>query len=310
MKIVVALGGNALGNTPDEQKTLVKNTASSIADMIEQGHDVIIVHGNGPQVGMIQSAFDEASKIKPNIPIMPLPECGAMSQGYIGFHLQNGIRNELFSRGIKKNITTLVTQTVVDKNDKAFKHPTKPIGAFYSETEIKELQKQMNLPYVEDSGRGYRFVVASPKPIDFLESESIKHLLEQRDIIIASGGGGIPVIKDNGSYQGVPAVIDKDSSSARLAEIIDADIFVILTAVDRVMINFGKPEQKAIESMTIEEAKQYIGEGHFAPGSMLPKVEAAIDFVQRKPESEAIIASLENAAQAIKKESGTIIRHH
>ncbi len=310
MKIVVALGGNALGNTPDEQKALVKNTASSIADMIEQGHDVIIVHGNGPQVGMIQSAFDEASKIKPNIPIMPLPECGAMSQGYIGFHLQNGIRNELFSRGIKKNITTLVTQTVVDKNDKAFKHPTKPIGAFYSETEIKELQKQMNLPYVEDSGRGYRFVVASPKPIDFLESESIKHLLEQRDIIIASGGGGIPVIKDNGSYQGVPAVIDKDSSSARLAEIIDADIFVILTAVDRVMINFGKPEQKAIESMTIEEAKQYIGEGHFAPGSMLPKVEAAIDFVQRKPESEAIIASLENAAQAIKKESGTIIRHH
>ena len=310
MKIVVALGGNALGNTPDEQKALVKNTASSVADMIEQDHDVIIVHGNGPQVGMIQSAFDEASKIKPNIPIMPLPECGAMSQGYIGFHLQNGIRNELFSRGIEKNITTLVTQTVVDKDDKAFKNPTKPIGAFYSEAEIKELQKQMNLPYVEDSGRGYRFVVASPKPIDFLESESIKHLLEKRDIIIASGGGGIPVIKDNGSYHGVPAVIDKDSSSARLAEIIDADIFVILTAVDRVMINFGKPDQQAIESMTIEDAKQYISEGHFAPGSMLPKVEAAIDFVQRKPGSEAIIASLDNAAQAIKKERGTIIRHH
>jgi len=309
MKIVVALGGNALGNTPTEQIELVKETALSIVDLIEEGHDIVIVHGNGPQVGMIQSAFDEASKHKDNIPLMPLPECGAMSQGYIGYHLQNGIRNELVKRNIIKNVTTLVTQTVVDKADKAFENPTKPIGAFYSETEIKALQAQMNLPYVEDSGRGYRFVVASPKPIDFLEKESIQHLLDKRDVIIASGGGGIPVIKENGTYKGVPAVIDKDSSSAKLAEIIDADIFVILTAVDRVMINFGKPNEQAITSMNIEEAKQYIKAGHFAPGSMLPKVEAAIDFVQRKPQSEAIIASLENAAKAIKKQSGTIVKY-
>ncbi len=310
MKIVVALGGNALGTTPQEQKELVKHTAESIADLIAQKHDVIIVHGNGPQVGMIQSAFDEASKTKDNIPLMPLPECGAMSQGYIGFHLQNGIRNALVKRNLKKTVTTIVTQTVVDKNDPGFKNPTKPIGVFYSKAEAESLKAQMNLPYVDDSGRGYRFVVASPKPIDFLEIDSINALINQGHLIIASGGGGIPVIKENGTYEGVPAVIDKDASSAKLAEIIDADMLVILTAVDRVMINFGKPDQKALDKITFKEAKSYIEAGHFAAGSMLPKVEAALDFVTRKKDSKALIAALEHAAEAIEGKSGTTITYH
>lgn len=310
MKIVVALGGNALGKTPGEQKALVKHTAESIVDLVEQNHEVIIVHGNGPQVGMIQSAFDAASKIKDNIPLMPLPECGAMSQGYIGFHLQNGIRNALVARGIKKPVSTIVTQTVVAKDDPGFKNPTKPIGAFYSKKEAENLKAQMNLPYVEDSGRGYRFVVASPKPIDFLEIESIDTLINQGHLIIASGGGGIPVIAKNGSYEGIPAVIDKDASSAKLAEIIDADMLVILTAVDKVMINFGKPNQKALDTLSLKEAQSYIEAGHFAPGSMLPKVTAAMDFVRRKPDSKAIIAALENAAKAIKGTSGTTITNH
>ena len=307
MKIVVALGGNALGNSPDEQINLVRHTAESIVDLIEQGHEVILVHGNGPQVGMIQSAFDEASQIKTNVPIMPLPECGAMSQGYIGYHLQNGIRNALVKRGLDKPTTTLVTQTVVSKEDAGFKNPTKPIGAFYSEAEIKDLQAKINLPYVEDSGRGYRFVVASPKPTGFLEIKSIQALMKAKHLIIASGGGGIPVIKENGTYKGVPAVIDKDASSAKLAELIDADQLLILTAVDQVMINFGKPDQKALDEMNIKEAKAYIDEGHFAKGSMLPKVEAAMAFVKRKPSGKAIIASLEHAALAIKGKSGTTI---
>ena len=307
MKIVVALGGNALGDTPEEQKELVKNTAQSVSDLVEQGNSVTIVHGNGPQVGMIQSAFDTASAAKDNIPVMPLPECGAMSQGYIGFHLQNGIQNALANRNIQKDVATIVTQTLVEKDDPAFKNPTKPIGAFLTKDQAEVMKDKMGLPYIEDSGRGYRFVVASPTPVDILEKASIKHLLDNDSVVIASGGGGIPVYRENGVVKGTPAVIDKDSSSALLAEIIDADIFVILTAVDRVMINFGKPDQQSIPKMSDIEAKQYIDEGHFPPGSMLPKVEAAIKFVNRKPDAQAIIASLENAADAIKGKSGTIV---
>ncbi len=307
MKIVVALGGNALGDTPEEQKELVKNTAQSVSDLVEQGNSVTIVHGNGPQVGMIQSAFDTASAAKDNIPVMPLPECGAMSQGYIGFHLQNGIQNALANRNIQKDVATIVTQTLVEKDDPAFKNPTKPIGAFLTKEQAEAMKDKMGLPYIEDSGRGYRFVVASPTPVDILEKASIKHLLDNGSVVIASGGGGIPVYRENGVVKGTPAVIDKDSSSALLAEIIDADIFVILTAVDRVMINFGKPDQQSIPKMSDTEAKAYIDEGHFPPGSMLPKVEAAIKFVNRKPDAQAIIASLENAADAIKGKSGTIV---
>ncbi|MFW6298699.1 MAG: carbamate kinase, partial [Bacillota bacterium] len=252
--------------------------------------------------------FDEATRQKDAIPAMPLPECGAMSQGYIGFHLQNAIRTALDARGIERDIATIVTQTLVDKEDPGFKDPSKPIGSFYSESVIRTLQKETGLPYIEDSGRGYRFVVASPKPVDILERNSIQNLLEKRSIVIAAGGGGIPVIKENGAYKGVPAVIDKDASSALLARIIGADAFIILTAVPRVMVNFNKPDQKEIESMTVEEAKAYIADGQFAKGSMLPKVEAAIDFVSNKPDSKAIIAALEDAKEALDGEKGTIIR--
>lgn len=308
MKVVVALGGNALGNSPSEQIELVKHTGRSVADLIEDGHEVTLVHGNGPQVGMIQSAFETASKTNEKVSLMPLPECGAMSQGYIGFHLQNAIRNELDNRKIERDIATIVTQTVVDKEDPGFKHPSKPIGAFYPDEEsIKEDQAKTGLEYVEDSGRGYRFVVASPKPIDFLEASSIETLVDRGTVVIASGGGGIPVIKTEEGYKGVPAVIDKDSSSARLAEIIDADMFIILTAVSRVMINFNKPDQEEIVSMNVEEANAYIKKGQFAKGSMLPKVEAAIDFVTRKPDSKAVIAELKDASEAIKGIAGTTI---
>jgi len=310
MKVVVALGGNALGNTPDEQRELVKHTGRSVADLIEAGHEVTLVHGNGPQVGMIQSAFETASKTNEKVPLMPLPECGAMSQGYIGFHLQNAIRNELDKRKIERDIATIVTQTVVDKDDPGFKNPSKPIGAFYpDEASIQKDQEKTGLEYIEDSGRGYRFVVASPKPTDFLEAASIRTLQEKGTVVIASGGGGIPVIKTEEGYNGVAAVIDKDSSSARLAEIIDADRFIILTAVSRVMINFNKPDQKEIVSMNVKEANAYIEEGQFAKGSMLPKVEAAIDFVTRKPGSKAVIGELKDASEAVKGNRGTIITY-
>ncbi len=308
MRIVVALGGNALGKTPEEQKELVKNTSESIADLVEQKHDVVIVHGNGPQVGMIQSAFEEANRVKDAIPRMPLPECGAMSQGYIGFHLQSAIRNALEARGIFRPVATVVTQTLVDSDDEAFDRPSKPIGAFYSKDEAEALKKETGLPFVEDSGRGYRQVVASPKPSDIVEKNSIKQLIDNENIVIASGGGGIPVVReDDGTLRGVPAVIDKDSSSATLAQLINADAFIILTAVERVSLNFGTPEQKDIDRMSTSEAKAYINEGHFARGSMLPKVEASIDFVSGKQDAQAIIASLEDAAEAIKGEKGTVV---
>ena len=307
MKIVVALGGNALGDTPQEQLELVKNTAESIVDLVEQGHDVILVHGNGPQVGMIQSSFEEASTNNPKIPLMPLPECGAMSQGYIGYHLQNAIRNALDLRKLNREIATVVTQTLVDKDDAAFKNPTKPIGRFYTEAEANEIKKTINLPMVEDSGRGYRFVVASPKPVDIIEKNTIQTLLKNNTIVIASGGGGIPVIKEQSGLTGVPAVIDKDLSSAKLAMLIKADVLIILTAVNRVAINFGKPNQQSLEKMSIQEAENYIQEGHFAPGSMLPKVEAAMAFVNENKNAQAIIASLEEAALAMKGKSGTIV---
>ncbi len=307
MKVVVALGGNALGNTPEEQKELVKNTSESIADLIEQKHEVVVVHGNGPQVGMIQGAFEEASQGNGKFPLMPLPECGSMSQGYIGYHLQNGIKNALLKRNIYRDVATVVTQTVVDGADKAFENPTKPIGSFMSKEEAEALQKKTGLPIVEDSGRGYRFVVASPKPVDIVEKNSIRNLLDNETVVVACGGGGIPVIHKDDGYEGVPAVIDKDSSSATLAQLLGADMFVILTAVERVAINFGKSNQKDLDKMSTSAAKEYIEEGQFAPGSMLPKVEAAIDFVSGKEDARAVIAALEDAASAIKGEKGTVV---
>jgi len=296
-RIVVALGGNALGKTPQEQLQLVKNTAKPLVDLIADGHELIIAHGNGPQVGMINLNMESAD--------MPFPECGAMSQGYIGYHLQNAVRTELLDRGINKSVATIVTQVEVDEKDPAFTNLTKPIGSFYTKEEAEKLVEEKGFTVKEDAGRGYRRVVASPKPVDVVEKEIVKTLVDSGNVVITVGGGGIPVVAKGNQLVGVPAVIDKDFASAKIAEILDADFLFILTAVDRVSINFGTPEQKDLEQINLEECNQYIAEGHFAPGSMLPKVEACMKFAQSKEGRVAVIASLEKAEAALKGESGT-----
>lgn len=306
MKIVIALGGNALGNNPKEQLELVKNTAIPLVDLIEAGHQLVIAHGNGPQVGMINLAMDSANKYI-QTPEMPLPECGAMSQGYIGYHLQNAIKEELKNRKIEKEVVALVTQVVVDENDPSFLNPSKPIGSFYSEEEAKQASLEKGFTMIEDSGRGYRRVVPSPKPVDVVEKNIVKTLVNNGVVVITVGGGGIPVIRKGNALISVSAVIDKDFASAKIAELLDADYLFILTAVDRVMINYNKPNQKSLTSISVAEAENYITEGHFAPGSMLPKVEAAINFVRNNPDRISVIAALENAKAAIDGLSGTKI---
>lgn len=304
-KIVIALGGNALGNTPEEQLELVARTAIPIVDLIEQGNQVVIAHGNGPQVGMINLGMSSAAQANVIRASMPFPECAAMSQGYIGFHLQNRIGNELAARGLKKEIVTLVTQVLVNEDDPGFSNPTKPIGSFYSREDAERIEAEKGYRMVEDGGRGYRRVVPSPKPVDVIEKETVAELMESGSIVITVGGGGIPVIRKEGKLEGIAAVIDKDFASAKLAELIHADMLFILTAVDRVAINWGKPDQKALSQMTIREAEQYCREGHFAPGSMLPKVQAAVSFA--KTGGTATIASLDKAVLALKGISGTRI---
>ena len=308
-RIVIALGGNALGNTPGEQQQKIDSVAESLVGLIAQGYEIIVSHGNGPQVGMINLAFAEGSGQNSKIPYMPMPECAAMSQGYIGYHLQKGILKELRRRGMPWHVSTMVTQMEVDPKDEAFKKPTKPIGAYYTKEQAEELMKQSpGQVYAEDAGRGYRRMVPSPKPKDIVEKDSILNLLDNEFIVIACGGGGIPVVKKgDGIYEGIDAVIDKDFASAKLADLIDAEYFFILTAVDRVSINWGKPNQLDIERMTVEEAEKYCKEGHFAPGSMLPKVLAAVDFAKGKKGRKAVIASLEKAPLAIQGLSGTEI---
>ena len=304
-KIVIALGGNALGNTPEEQLELVARTAKPIVDLIEQGNQVVIAHGNGPQVGMINLGMSSAAQANVIRASMPFPECAAMSQGYIGFHLQNRIGNELAARGLKKEIVTLVTQVLVNEDDPGFSNPTKPIGSFYSREDAERIEAEKGYRMVEDGGRGYRRVVPSPKPVDVIEKETVAELMESGSIVITVGGGGIPVIRKEGKLEGIAAVIDKDFASAKLAELIHADMLFILTAVDRVAINWGKPDQKALSQMTIREAEQYCRERHFAPGSMLPKVQAAVSFA--KTGGTATIASLDKAVLALKGISGTRI---
>ena len=306
-RIVIALGGNALGNTPYEQLALVTETAKPIVDLIEQGNEVIIAHGNGPQVGMINlgmATAAEAGAIKSD---MPFPECGAMSQVYIGYHLQNAIGNELAARRIHKDVATVVTQVLVDENDPAFQNPTKPVGAFYDKETADRIAKEKGYTMVEDAGRGYRQVVPSPKPIDVIEKNTVNALIKDGCVVITVGGGGIPVVRRDGKLYGTPAVIDKDFASAKLAELVHADALVILTAVDRVCINWGKPNQQSLDEMSVADAEKYCSEGHFAPGSMLPKVKAAISFA--KTGGTAIIASLENAGKAVKGESGTVVHN-
>jgi len=306
-KVMIALGGNALGNNPEEQLELVERTAKPIVDLIEEGHTVVVAHGNGPQVGMINLSFETANKSDSKVPEMPFPECGAMSEGYIGYHLQNAIKNELAARSIDKSVGTIVTQVIVDEHDKAFDNPSKPIGGFYTEEEAKSLENEKGYTMIEDSGRGYRRVVPSPKPVDIVEIDMIRDMVDKGHVVIAVGGGGIPTLRNEGKLTGVAAVIDKDLASEKLAEMLDCDILFILTAVETIALDFGKPTQRELNSMTISEAEQFIEEGHFAPGSMLPKVMAAVDFVKSHPAREAIITSLESAKAAIHGETGTRI---
>jgi len=309
IKVVVALGGNALQEsgkpaTAEEQLQVVNKTAEYLAEMSIKGYEMAVVHGNGPQVGRILLASETAAGVTP---VMPFDVCGAMSQGYIGYHIQQGLREALRKRGRNIPVVTLVTQVVVDKDDPGFKNPTKPIGAFYTEEEAKRLQAEKGYVMKEDAGRGWRRVVPSPMPKKIVELSAVKTLWDTT-IVITAGGGGIPVIEnEDGSLSGIAAVIDKDLAAERLAEDINADILMILTEVEKVSINFRKPDQKDLSVITSAEAEQYIREGHFAPGSMLPKIQAAVAFVKANPGGKAIITSLYKAVDALEGRAGTTI---
>lgn len=307
-RIVVALGGNALGNTPEEQLELVRHTAKTIVDLAQDGYEVIVGHGNGPQVGMINLAMEFSCTKGGNTPYMPFPECGAMSQGYIGYHLQQAIQQELKARGVDKECAAIVTQVVVDANDPGFAKPTKPVGSFYTKEESDKIAAEKGFTFVEDAGRGYRRVVPSPIPQRIVELKVVEQLVKAGDIVITVGGGGIPVVETEHGLKGVAAVIDKDRSSALLAQSIGADMLIILTAVDRVCINYNKPDQKELPTMTLEEAEKYIEEKQFAPGSMLPKVQSCMEFVKNNTHGgTALITSLQKAKVALQGETGTII---
>lgn len=308
-RIVVALGGNALGTNLKEQMAAAKVTARAIAGLVEQGHQVVVTHGNGPQVGMIEMAFAAYRKLVPGAQALPLSVSVALSQAYIGYDLQNALREELLNRGIHKPAATVLTQVVVDPGDPAFQNPTKPIGAFMSREEAERLAEETGTAVMEDAGRGWRKAVASPKPVEIVETDSIHALLSAGQIVIAAGGGGIPVVRMEGNrLKGVPAVIDKDYAAEKLAEQLNADLLLILTAVEKVAINFRKPGEKWLNELSPAQARRYIEEGHFAPGSMLPKVEAAVKFAESAPGRSAVITHLEKACQALAGLSGTLFR--
>lgn len=305
-KVVVALGGNALGKSPEEQLKLVKNTASSLIGLIDAGNQVVISHGNGPQVGAINLGMNFAAE-NGKTAAFPFPECGAMSQGYIGYHLQQSLQNELHRRWMNKNVATVVTQIAVDPEDPAFQNPSKPVGDFYTKEQAEQIEKEKGYTFKEDAGRGYRQVVPSPLPQKIMELNSIKTLIEAGDLVIAGGGGGVPVIMTDDGLEGVPAVIDKDRSSALLADKIDADTLIILTAVDYVFVNYGKPDEKALKTLNVAEAQKYMDEKQFAAGSMLPKIEACLSFVEGHPERKALITSLNGLDDALAGKVGTVI---
>ena len=306
-RIVIALGGNALGNTLPEQMAAVKITAKAIVDLIEEGCEVVVAHGNGPQVGMINNAMAALSRENPNQPNTPLSVCVAMSQAYIGYDLQNALREELLNRGIDNiPVATMVTQIRVDEADPAFQNPSKPIGHFMTKEQALHAEEAYGYVMKEDAGRGYRRVVASPKPAEIIEIGAIRSLVNDGQLVIACGGG-IPVTLQGNHLKGASAVIDKDFASCLLAKELDADFLIILTAVEKVAINFGKPEEKWLDELNTAQAKQYISEGHFAPGSMLPKVEAAVEFAESKPGRTALITLLEKAKDGILGKTGTRI---
>lgn len=305
-KVVVALGGNALGKSPEEQLKLVKNTASSLIGLIQAGNQVVISHGNGPQVGQINLGMDFAAQ-NGKTAAFPFPECGAMSQGYIGYHLQQSLQNELHQRGMEKDVVTTVTQVVVDPSDPAFENPTKPVGDFYTKEQATQIEQEKGYTFVEDAGRGYRQVVPSPLPKRIVELNSIETLIENGTLVIAAGGGGVPVVEEGGALTGVPAVIDKDRSSALLADNVDADQLIILTAVDYVYINYNQPDEQKLTELSQAQAQELIDAGQFPAGSMLPKIQACLSFVKDHPERKAIITSLAGLDQALEGKLGTVI---
>jgi len=308
-RIVIALGGNALGNNLPEQMKAVKITARAMVDLIEDGNEVVICHGNGPQVGMIQNAMAELTRSAPEkyIPC-PLSVCVAMSQGYIGYDLQNAMREEMLDRGINKGAATVLTQVEVDPEDPAFLNPTKPIGPFMTEKEARKLEKERDYHVMEDAGRGWRRVVASPEPKGIVEIDTIRSLVETDHIVVACGGGGIPVFKTEGHHlKGAAAVIDKDFAAAVLAKQLNADLLIILTAVEKVAVHFGKPDQRDLDTLTAAEARKYMADGEFAPGSMLPKVKAALMFAESAPGRKTLITLLEKARDGINGLTGTVI---
>ena len=305
-KIVIALGGTALGKTPFEQLELLTNVSKIIVKLVSDGNEVVLTHGNGPQVGQIVLAMDYAANGDAKTPDMPFAECGSMSQGYIGYQMQQSIQNELKRVGLQKDCVSLITQVLVDENDNAFSNPTKPIGMFYTKEQALEIEKEKGYQFVEDSGRGFRRVVPSPIPKAIIEKNVISELLLKGNIVIAVGGGGIPVINTKKGLKGIAAVIDKDRSAALLAKEIDADILLILTAVDKVCLNYNTDHVRELDSLTIDEAYKYIEENQFAKGSMLPKIEACIEFVKDNNKM-AIISSLEKASDAINNKNGTVI---
>ncbi len=303
-RIVIAFGGNALGNNPKEQQSLIKKAVKNIVPLIKEGHEVIIGHGNGPQVGIINLAFEDSYENE-DIPYMPFPECTAMSQGYIGYHLQKGLKDVLKEENIDKKIVTIVTQVIVDKKDPSFQHPSKPVGPFYTKRMAEKLMKTSGEVYVEDAGRGYRKVVASPKPLDIVEIETIEDLLKTNHVVIAGGGGGIPIYQDT-ETKGANAVIDKDLLCSLMATKLNADQLIILTNVNQAQINYNTPDAKNIGKITVDEIKKYVSENQFAPGSMLPKIKAAIEFVEATGKT-AIITDLNNLTGALSGKDATII---
>jgi carbamate kinase len=310
MKVLVSLGGNAIlqhgqKGTAEEQALNVQNTAKHLARLLRRGEKISITHGNGPQVGNILLQNEIA---RDTLPPMPLDVCGAESQGMIGYMLQRAIRTELYSDGPKLPVATLITQTLVNAEDPAFKKPTKPVGPFYTAAEASRLEQSKGWYMISDSGRGYRRVVASPTPLDILEKDTIIRLFEEGTVVISAGGGGVPVIRDkDGMLQGVEAVLDKDRTAALLAKTLGVEALLILTDVEKVSINYGKPDQRDFDRMTVQECKNYLDEGQFPPGSMGPKIESAISFVTGLGKRRAIIASLERAEEALKGTAGTTI---
>ncbi len=306
-RVVIALGGNALGNTLPEQMKAVKITAKAIVDLIEEGFEVVVAHGNGPQVGMVNNAMIALTHEDEQQPNTPLSVCVAMSQAYIGYDLQNALREELLNRNITDvPVATMITQVRVDADDPAFLAPSKPIGKFVSKAQAEKMEKQFGYIMKEDAGRGYRRVVASLKPAEIIEIGTIRTMVNSGDLVIACGGGGIPVIREGNHLRGASAVIDKDFASCLMAKELDADYLIILTAVEKVALNYGTPKEKWLSDLTVEEANKYIDEGHFAPGSMLPKVQAAVDFARSKPGRTALITLLEKSREALQGKTGTL----